>query len=121
LGVIDWTLAYRVRIARRAELHLETSSPLISEPACTEVRSANEGNVEEGIAELAKALKLRPDYDDAMAYMNLLYRERADIHCGDAAAYAADLKKADEWVDVTIATKKAKADRARGSEQRDPR
>jgi len=121
LGVIDWTLAYRVRIARRAELHLETSSPLISEPACTEVRSANEGNVEEGIAELAKALKLRPDYDDAMAYMNLLYRERADIHCGDAAAYAADLKKADEWVDVTMATKKAKADRARDSEQRDPR
>jgi len=47
--------------------------------------------------------------------------ERADIHCGDAASYAADLKKADEWVDVTMATKKAKADRARGCEQRDPR
>ena len=26
---------------------------------------------------LQKALQLRPDYDDAMAYLNLLYRERA--------------------------------------------
>ena len=84
------------------------------------LRGANEDNVEEGIAELTKALKLRPDYDDAMAYMNLLYRERADIHCGDPAAYAADLKKADEWVDRTMATKKAKAERARSGEEREP-
>ncbi|MFI5089297.1 MAG: hypothetical protein ACHP7P_04490 [Terriglobales bacterium] len=121
VAVIDWTQAYQLRLARTADLHSEMSSPLINEPACTEVRKANEENVEDGIAELAQALKLRPDYDDAMAYMNLLYRERADIHCGDAAAYAADLKKADEWVDLTMATKKAKADRAHGSEQRDPR
>ena len=120
LGVIDWTLAYKVRIARTAELHLEMSSPLINEPACADVRRANEDNVEEGIAELTKALKLRPDYDDAMAYMNLLYRERAALHCGDAAAYDADLKKADEWVDLTMATKKAKADRARSGEEREP-
>jgi len=120
LGVIDWTLAYTVRMTRRAELDLESPPPLIDEPACSEVRKANEGNVEEGMAELAQALKLRPDYDDAMAYMNLLYRERAEIQCGDAAGYAADLKKADEWVDLTMATKKAKADRARGGVSAQP-
>jgi hypothetical protein len=60
---------------------------------------------------LHKALKLRPDYDDAMAYMNLMYRERADIQCDDPAARAADLKTADEWVDKTMATKKAKAEK----------
>jgi hypothetical protein len=27
---------------------------------------------------LEKALTLRPDYDDAMAYLNLLYRKKAD-------------------------------------------
>ena len=32
---------------------------------------------------LEKALELRPDYDDAMAYMNLMYRERADLQCDD--------------------------------------
>ena len=120
LGVIDWTLAYKLRTTRMAELNLEMPSQLISKPACEEVRRANQDNVEEGIAELTEAIKLRPDYDDAMAYMNLLYRERAALHCGDASAYDADLKKADEWVDLTMATKKAKADRARSGEEREP-
>jgi len=57
---------------------------------------------------LSKALDLRPDYDDAMAYMNLMYRERADLECDDAAARTADLKSADDWVDKTMATKKRK-------------
>ena len=58
---------------------------------------------------LTTALSLKPDYDDAMAYMNLLYRERADIQCGDPAAYDADLKSADKWVKVTIDVRKSKA------------
>jgi len=49
-----------------------------------------------------------------MAYMNLMYRERADIQCDDKDARAADLKTADEWVDKTMATKKAKAEKQPG-------
>jgi hypothetical protein len=40
-----------------------------------------------------------------------LYREKADLECGDLAARAADEKTADEWVDKTMATKKAKAEK----------
>jgi hypothetical protein len=61
-------------------------------------------------------MQLRADYDDAMAYMNLLYREKADLECGDAAARADDLKTADEWVDKTMATKKAKAAKQPGAQ-----
>jgi hypothetical protein len=50
-----------------------------------------------------------------MAYMNLMYRERADVQCDDAAARAADLKEADGWVDRTMATKKAKAEKQPGA------
>ena len=57
---------------------------------------------------LKKALELKNDYDDAMAYMNLMYRERADIQCGDTKANAADLKAADQWVDLTIGIKARK-------------
>ena len=71
--------------------------------------------MKEGIDALNKALALRPDYDDAMAYMNLLYRQKADIECGDPAARATDLKTADEWVDKTMATKKAKAEKQPGA------
>src|SRR6478672_11498418 len=63
------------------------------------------------IDNLDKALKLRPDYDDATAYLNLMYRERADVQCDDPAARAADLKTADERVDKTMAVKKAKAEK----------
>ncbi len=51
-----------------------------------------------------------------MAYMNLMYRERADIQCEDPSARAADLKTADEWVDKTMATKKAKAEKQPGAQ-----
>ena len=64
---------------------------------------------------LQKALDLRPDYDDAMAYLNLMYREKADLECDDPAARAADLKTADEWVDKTMATKKTKAEKQPGA------
>jgi hypothetical protein len=37
-----------------------------------------------------------------------MYRERADIQCSDSKAYAADIRTADEWMDVTLATKKKK-------------
>jgi hypothetical protein len=51
-----------------------------------------------------------------MAYMNLMYRERADLQCDDPAARAADLKTADDWVDLTLAVKKAKAEKQPGSQ-----
>jgi hypothetical protein len=35
--------------------------------------------VDEGIADLQKAISLKPDYDDAMAYLGLLYRRKADM------------------------------------------
>ena len=43
-----------------------------------------------------------------------MYREQADLQCDDPAARAADLKTADEWVDKTMATKKAKAEKQPG-------
>jgi len=93
----------------------EDSLPAKDKKVCALVKEKNIGNVQEGIDNLTKALQLRPDYDDAMAYMNLMYRERADIQCDDPAARAADLKSADEWVDKTMATKKAKAEKQPGA------
>jgi tetratricopeptide (TPR) repeat protein len=110
IAVIDWTCSYQPRIELRHKLGLEMETPLIHMTECEELRVANQPLVDEGIEMLTRALELRPDYDDAMAYMNLLYRERADIQCGDSAAYTADLRTADRWVNRTVATKKAKSE-----------
>jgi hypothetical protein len=79
---------------------------------CEEMKAKNSAAIQEGIDSLDKAIKLREDYDDAMAYMNLMYRERADIECDDEAARAADLKTADQWVDKAMTAKQARAAKA---------
>lgn len=114
IGVIDWTLTYVPRQEARAKLGIESEDSLPSRDkgACADLKEMNTANIQEGIDNLNKALRLRPDYDDAMAYMNLMYRERADIQCDDPAARDADLKTADDWVDKAMATKKAKQKRA---------
>jgi len=117
VAVIDWTQTYQPRQEERAKLGMKPDDPLPAKDkkVCASLREKNMPDVEEGIANLNKALQLRPDYDDAMAYMNLMYRERADVQCDDKDAQAADLKTADEWVDKTMATKKAKAEKQPGA------
>jgi tetratricopeptide (TPR) repeat protein len=120
VAVIDWTQTYQPRMEARAKLGLkpdESLNPKDKEQkkVCAELKEKNAANIQEGIDNLNKALQLRPDYDDAMAYMNLMYRERADVECDDLAGRNADLKTADEWVDKTMATKKAKAEKQPGA------
>jgi len=115
IGVIDWTQSYQPRMEERAKLGLKPEEPLKDKKVCTALRQKVQDVIQDGISMLEKALQLRPDYDDAMAYMNLLYRERADLQCDNPAARAADLKTADEWVDKTMAVKKAKAEKQPGN------
>jgi tetratricopeptide (TPR) repeat protein len=122
IGVIDWTATYAPRMEKRAALGLkpeEHLNPKVKDQmkACTELKEKNMPVVQEGIDNLKKALELRPDYDDAMAYLNLMYRERADVECDDLPGRAEDLKTADHWVDETLRVKKAKADKAAASAQ----
>jgi len=116
VAVIDWTQTYVPRQEERAKLAMkpDDSLPAKDKKVCAMLKEKNTPNVQEGIDNLNKALQLRPDYDDAMAYLNLMYRERADIQCDDPSARAADLKTADEWVDKTMAVKKAKAEKQAG-------
>jgi tetratricopeptide (TPR) repeat protein len=115
IAVIDWTQAYQPRLEARAKLGLKPTDEIKDKKVCADLQkaiSANQAIVEDGIAKLQKAIELRSDYDDAMAYLNLMYRERADLECDNPDARKADLKTADDWVDKTLATKKAKAEKA---------
>ena len=121
VGVIDWTQSYQPRQEARSKLGLKPEEPFPTKDKkdrqlCEDLKQKDSGFVQDGIDSLNKALQLRPDYDDAMAYMNLLYREKAEYECGDAAARAADLTTADDWVDKTMAVKKAKAEKQPGAQ-----
>ncbi|MGH9581198.1 MAG: tetratricopeptide repeat protein [Terriglobales bacterium] len=112
IAVIDWTQTYQPRMEKRAAIGLRPEEPLKDKKVCAELLVLNQAKFEEGIEMLKKALELRPDYDDAMAYLNLMYREKADLQCEDPAARAELLKMADAMVEKTMATKKRKAEEA---------
>jgi tetratricopeptide (TPR) repeat protein len=116
VGVIDWTQAYQPRMEERAKLGLRPDEPLKDKKLCAKLRNDSESVIQDGLDNLNKALQLRQDYDDAMAYLNLLYREKADRECDVPEQRAADLKTADDWVDKTMAAKKAKAEKQTGAQ-----
>jgi len=62
----------------------------------------------DGIEDEKKALQIDPEYENAMAYMNLLLRYRADLN-DTKEQYQADAKEADEWVQKALETTKKKA------------
>jgi tetratricopeptide (TPR) repeat protein len=122
IGVIDWTECYGPRMKARAELKLAPAENLHAEKpdqkrVCDELKIKNGPVIEEGMENLNKAIQLRPDYDDAMAYLNLMYRERADVECDDPVAREEDLKTADNWVDRALQVKKEKAEKSKALEK----
>jgi TonB family protein len=109
MGVIAWAKWYPALMAARAKLLMKPQDPgPLPAPVSAELKAQYSPLIEEGIANLNRALALDPDYDDAMAYINLLIRERADL-LDTKEEYAADVAVANEWVQKNLDTKKAKA------------
>jgi len=111
IGVIKWTDSYTPRLAARAELGMKPEDPGPIKDAEKRQELATElvPKINDGLQALERALEINPDYADAMAYLNLLYRERADLQ-DTQEAYEADLAKADEWVQKSLETRKRLAE-----------
>jgi tetratricopeptide (TPR) repeat protein len=108
IGVIDWRLAYRNAISTRNSLNLQDNGdPIKDKAACQKLSDENTPLVTEGIQSLQKAITLRPAYDDAMSYLSLLYRRKADLDCGDEVGRKADMALFEQWAGKTMATRKA--------------
>src|SRR5262245_27392122 len=112
LGFIAWSKWYPAYGTARAELHMRQEDPgPIKDKKVKEALKAQWGPViEAGLQSLDKALQIDPEYEDAMAYENLLVRERADL-VDTKDEYEKQIKIAENWVDKLMATKKAKAEK----------
>jgi tetratricopeptide (TPR) repeat protein len=119
IGVICWTQSYEPRLQFRAEIGMQQEDPgpirtrgrlnRSQREALTEVAGEVVPFIDEGLGALEKAIEIDPDYDDAMAYVNLLYRERADF-AENNDDYDNLLAQADEWVQRALDTRKRKAE-----------
>jgi tetratricopeptide (TPR) repeat protein len=110
MGVITWTKCFStLSVARaRAMMRPEDPPPLKDKKAREELRGKYWDMINVAIQNLNHSLEIDPKYDDAMAYLNLLYRERADLE-GTAEEAKTDLSQADSWMQKTLDMRKAKA------------
>lgn len=109
IGVVDWMQAYKNAVATLAadgSTDAGDGNPKKSKGACDKLKQQNTATVSEGMDYLNKAVAINPNYDDAMQYLNLTYRRKADLECPDDAARKADLAKAEEWSNKAMGARK---------------
>ena len=115
IGVIDWTLSFRANGELRQAYNKDHINKQVKDtdalPAAVRTDYATKygAMVDEGIADLQHAIQLRPDYDDAMAYLNLLYRRKADM-VESAEERASLQKQADDLIDKVKEIKQKRAE-----------
>jgi len=113
LGFIAWSEWFPAYSEARVRLGMDPAAPgPLPDPVMRQDFLLRFGpRIESGIANLRKALELNPRYEDAMSYMNLLIRERADLR-DTADEWRRDTAEADQWMQKAIETKRQKAQQA---------
>lgn len=104
VGAIDWTASYRAKKKLLTQFNESNKDKPLREtdPLPDDLRKSYAAEfgvpIDEGIDCLQRAMALRADYDDAMAYLNLLLRRKADT-LEDPTERAQSLKMADDLID----------------------
>ena len=73
---------------------------------CQQLAQENSGLLDSSLQYLNRAVDINPNYDDAMQYLNLDMRRKADIECGNDEARKSDIAKADDWIQRAMGARK---------------
>jgi tetratricopeptide (TPR) repeat protein len=111
IGVLDWAIAFPNAQKVRSDHSLTQPNakgelPPIPANLRKDLAEKNGPLVDEGLKALNKAIDLKPNDADSMVYLNLMYRQKAEIESDDDARQA-DLKQAEAWVNKALAARKA--------------
>jgi tetratricopeptide (TPR) repeat protein len=109
VGVIDWTEAHQNMLKALASVGATDDgegNAKAPKQAMEPLKAENGPLVEEGLQYLNQAVANRPNYDEAMAYLNLIYRRKADVDYGDETARKADVAAAEDWRQKAMHTRK---------------
>lgn len=113
VGYQKWNPALMLARAN-LRMKVEDPGPLKDKKVKEELKEKYSAVIDDAIQNLQKALDIDPEYDDAMAYMNLMVRTKADL-LDDEGEYKKQIEVADNWLQKTLDTKKMKAARAEKS------
>jgi tetratricopeptide (TPR) repeat protein len=110
VGVIDWTEAHEnvLKALVPAGVNDDGEGNVKAPKKVMEtIKEENAPLIEEALQYLNQAVANRANYDDAMAYLNLVYRRKADLDFGNDTARKEDVAQAKEWSSKAIGTRKA--------------
>ncbi len=110
IGVIDWTEAHEnlLKALQAAGFNDDGEGNVkVPKKVMDPVAAENKPLVDEGLDYLHQAIKDNPQDDEAMAYLNLIYRRKADVDFGHPADVKEDLAQADQWRTDAMGTRKA--------------
>ena len=111
LGVIAYQKYHPALVLARVNLHMKDDEDPIKDKKTREELSGQYSTIiDEGEANLNKALEIDPEYDDAMAYLSLLIRQKADL-LDNVADYKKQEELANNWLNKNLETRKKKAAR----------
>jgi tetratricopeptide (TPR) repeat protein len=113
LGVIDWAEAFTPIQTARVEEHMrpEDPGPLKDSKAKGQLKVKYGPIIDDGLENLKKCLARDKENEDAMSYMNLLLRKKADLEDSPTASKA-DAAKAEYWSNESASTKQIKSRRS---------
>jgi tetratricopeptide (TPR) repeat protein len=112
LGVIDWADAFTPIQTERVNerMKADDTGPLKDAKAKEDLKAKYEKTINDGIDDLKKCLAIDPENEDAMSYMNLLLRKKADLEDSPDASKA-DIAQAEDFSNKSIEMKRVKASR----------
>jgi TonB family protein len=109
IGVIGWMRVYPALRTARVQLGMnpEAAGPLRDREARAVLNAKYGSVISNSLIFLERVLAIDPQNNDSMAYMNLVYRAKADLQ-DTAEAYSADIATADKWVQKALETARVK-------------
>ncbi|HTP86891.1 MAG TPA: tetratricopeptide repeat protein [Bryobacteraceae bacterium] len=117
LGFIDWSKWYPrwMEALNKQDMRPDMAMPFKDKKIKAQLAEQWGSLVDDGLNNMKMALDIDKNYDEAMAYMNLLIRERASL-ADSQEAYKKDIDTADDWVQKSLEAKKIKASKQVGNQ-----
>jgi len=112
LGFIAWSKWYPAYAGAMHELKqaMDSPFPIKDKKVKAELKEKWDAVIQAGLDNLDKCLAIDPLYGDAMAYENLLIRERAYL-LDDQKQFDKDVLTANAWIERDMAAKKTLAEK----------
>ena len=121
IGFVDWVESYdnaRKALALDGLTDDGKGNIKMSKGTCAKLKEQNTALVADGLDHLQQAVQINPDYSDAFSYLNLVYRRKADVDCGNAAAVTEDVAQAEKASQAVLGARqneeKKKEEKLRG-------